>query len=162
MCVCVHVCVCGVCMRGVCMRGVCMSVCSLVCPNSYLQLKLVQLCFGRIWQGKLLDGHLPVPFSLVHLAHITLPDQLLKLQLLVRDLPFAEDASSLLQRRKKTKQVNFIKPSIKHSYKCRQICTLSAQTALTPLTLLDTIAAQEVVLEEPLHIGVHNRKNPPC
>ena len=81
----------------VCYASVCaVRVFSLVCPNSYLQLKLVQLCFGRIWQDKLLDGNLPVPLALVHLTHVTLPDQLLKLQLLIRDFPFAEDASSLL------------------------------------------------------------------
>ena len=81
----------------VCYASVCaVRVFSLVCPNSYLQLKLVQLCFGCIWQDKLLDGNLPVPLALVHLTHVALPDQLLKLQLLIRDFPFTEDASSLL------------------------------------------------------------------
>ena len=100
------------CLSQQCIHVFCACVCACVCmralPNMtklYLQLKLVQLRFACIRQEELLDGHLAVPLPLVNLANIALPNQLLELQLLIRDFPFTEDAPSLLV---KTAKLNVI------------------------------------------------------
>ena len=99
------------------------------------------------WSHSARQTSLPVPLALVHLTHVALPDQLLKLQLLIRDFPFAEDASSLLV--KKENQTGYhISLSFIRTHTNADECTSSAWTPNAPIHN----AKQEVVLEEPLQI----------